>query len=55
MRENTLGISDVDNERLESVHGYWPIITGNIISIQHENGEYSQYHCIHLKVGDNVK
>ncbi len=60
MLENTIGLSEEENKRLESIHGYWPIITGNIIVIQHENGEYSaydhlQYHSIHLKVGDSVK
>lgn len=60
MKENTIGISDEDEKRLESIHGYWPIITGNVITIQHDGGEFSQYdhleyHSANLKVGDKVK
>lgn len=57
---NTIGISKEEEEKLISIHGYWPIITGNVVTIQHANGEYSafdhlQYHSINLKVGDWVK
>jgi hypothetical protein len=60
MDRNTLGISKEEEDNLISLHGYWPIITGNVVTIQHDNGEYSavdhlQYHSIKLKVGDIVK
>lgn len=60
MDRNTIGISKEEEEKLIAIHGYWPIITGNVITIQHDNGEYSafdhlQFHSIDLKVGDNVK
>ncbi|MGH4121788.1 MAG: M23 family metallopeptidase [Clostridium sp.] len=60
MNVNTIGISKKEGEKLESIHGYWPIITGNVVSIQHDRGEYSQvdhlqYHSINLKVGERVK
>jgi murein DD-endopeptidase MepM/ murein hydrolase activator NlpD len=59
MSEKTIGISR-EEEKLESIHGYWPIITGNVVSIQHDGGEYSQvyhlqYHSINLKIGERVK
>lgn len=60
MTENTIRMSDEEKKELEAVHGYWPIITGNIITLEHNGGEYSQYdhiqyHSINLKVGDRVK
>lgn len=60
MDRNTIGISKEEEDKLISIHGYWPIITGNVIAIQHNSGEYSavdhlQYHSIDLKVGDSVK
>ncbi|MFT4143489.1 MAG: M23 family metallopeptidase [Mobilitalea sp.] len=60
MDRNTIGISKEEEDKLISLHGYWPIITGNVVAIQHDNGEYSavdhlQYHSITLKVGDSVK
>jgi murein DD-endopeptidase MepM/ murein hydrolase activator NlpD len=60
MKENTIGISREKVEKIESIHGYWPVITGNVVTIQHDGGEYSQYdhlhyHSINLKVGERVK
>lgn len=60
MQENTIGINKDEKKRIEAIHGYWPAITGNVITIEHDGGEYSQYdhlqyHSINLKVGDKVK
>ena len=60
MDRNTLGISNEEEDKLISLHGYWPIITGNVVAIQHDNGEYSavdhlQFHSVNLKVGDTEK
>lgn len=60
MKENTIGMSPEEEKKIEEIHGYWPVITGNILTIQHEGGEYSQYdhleyHSVNLKVGEKVK
>ena len=60
MRENTIGISAEEEKRIVAIHGYWQVITGNIITIEHDGGEHSQcdhlqYHSVNLKVGERVK
>ncbi|BCK01888.1 M23 family metallopeptidase [Anaerocolumna chitinilytica] len=60
MKEKTIGISREEEEKIESIHGYWPVITGNVVTIEHVGGEYSQYdhlqyHSINLKIGEVVK
>lgn len=60
MKETTIGLSNEELQKLEAIHGYWPLITGNIVTLEHKGGEYSQYghlqyHSINLKVGDKVK
>lgn len=60
MTENTLQASKEEFEDLAIQHSYWPVITGNVVTIEHAGGEYSQYnHMQHkslkVKVGDTVK
>jgi hypothetical protein len=60
MKENTIVLSPEERKKVEAVHGYWQVITGNVVTIQHEGGEYSQYdhlqyHSVNLKVGERVK
>ncbi|MCM1989088.1 M23 family metallopeptidase [Oceanirhabdus seepicola] len=60
MKECTFGMSPEEEKKIEDIHGYWPVITGNIVAIKHEGGEYSQYdhlvyHSVNLNVGDKVK
>lgn len=60
MKKNTIGMRLEKQKEIEEIHGYWPVITGNIVTIQHEGGEYSQYdhlqyHSVNLKVGEKIK
>lgn len=60
MIENSRGTSLEEDKKIEELHGYWPMITGNVVTIQHEGGEFSQYnhlqyHSSNLKVGEEVK
>jgi hypothetical protein len=60
MKENTIIMSLEEQKKIEEIHGYWPVITGNVVTIQHEGGEHSQYdhlqyHSVNLKVGEKVK
>lgn len=60
MKENTRVMSFDEQKKAEAIHGYWSVITGNVVTIQHEGGEYSQYdhlqyHSVKLKVGERVK
>ncbi|WBW98596.1 M23 family metallopeptidase [Oceanirhabdus sp. W0125-5] len=60
MKECTIGMSTEEEKKIEEIDGYWPVITGNIVTIEHEGGEYSQYDhlvykSVNLKVGDKVK
>lgn len=60
MTENSRGTSIEEDKKIEEIHGYWPVITGNVVTIQHEGGEFSQYdhlqyHSSNLKVGQKVK
>ncbi len=57
---NTIGKSSDELKQLEHVHGQWPVICGNFVTIKHSGGECSTYaHLIYksirVKPGDKVK